>query len=140
MTKGDCDKVFTLLRQFYRNARQLSDKTTLLAWELALERFPYDAVKNSVLDYAARNKFFPDLADITAGLPLETAAPADTAPAQEQDRSMQPWMIQHMQKMADDFPVDGCPLWSDAKESGMPWSAWVKIYRERGGFSCSTSA
>lgn len=76
MTDEETQKLFTLLSQFYPNAKQLRSKDTLAAWRLALRAFPYDDVKSQVLRCAAREKFFPDLADLTAGLDCPTEAQA----------------------------------------------------------------
>lgn len=76
MNAAERQKIYTLLSKFYPNARQLNDRTLLTAWGLVLAKFPYAAVKDAVLSYAAGNKFFPDLSDITAGItPVADKAP-----------------------------------------------------------------
>ena len=74
MNEADRKKIYTLLSKFYPTARQLQDRATLTAWGYVLENYPYDDVKAAVLEYAARNKYFPDLSDITGG--LEASKPA----------------------------------------------------------------
>lgn len=87
MDKEEARKIYTLLAQYYPHARQLRDKLTLTAWGYVLERFAYSDVKDAVIGYAAKNKFFPDLSDLTAGLtPLPTDR--ETAAAWEEIRRM----------------------------------------------------
>jgi len=68
MTKEERTKILLLLSQYYPNAKQLRDKNRVAAWELVLARFPYDDVKNAVVEYAASHKFFPDVSDICGGI------------------------------------------------------------------------
>ena len=130
MTKEDTAKIFVLMQQFYPNARQLKDSTTRLAWELAIQRFPYEAVKNSVVEYAIGNKFFPDLSDITSGL-IPEVAPLHEPASEACDVS---WAIPHMQKMVERLGADAVPegvsTWADVKDS-MSWHDWAAIMRNR---------
>jgi len=74
MTREEIRKVFDLLTEYYPRAKQLKSPNGQAAWILALEKFPYEPVKNAVVLHATRSKFFPDVADITA----ELAAPAES--------------------------------------------------------------
>lgn len=69
MDKAEAIKIFELLQQFYPQAAALKDKKKRYAWRLALEPYAFDDVKAAVLAYAAKGKYFPDLSDLTAGLP-----------------------------------------------------------------------
>lgn len=80
MDRTERQRIYDLLSRYFPNARQLKDKKTLTAWGLALERFAYHDVKRAVISYAISNKYFPDVADITAGLAIADPA-ADAAPA-----------------------------------------------------------
>lgn len=80
MTKDERRKIYHLLSQFYPNAKQLKDNVFLTAFALALERFSYDDVKKSVVDYAIGNKFFPDVSDILGHLTPLVAEAQGTAP------------------------------------------------------------
>lgn len=71
MDRTERQRIYDLLSRFFPNAKQLKDKKTLTAWGLALEHFTYQDVKTAVISYAISNKYFPDLADITAGLPRQ---------------------------------------------------------------------
>lgn len=72
MNKEERIRVYRLLGQYYPNARQLRSAETLTAWGLVLEKFTYADVKARVVAYAARNKFFPDIADIVGDLTEQT--------------------------------------------------------------------
>lgn len=64
-------KIYALLARYYPNAKQLKNPAVLTAWGYILERLSYSDVKKAVIAYAARNKFFPDVADITSDLIAE---------------------------------------------------------------------
>lgn len=76
MNRTEREKIYRLLSNFYPNAKQLQSRETLTAYGLALERFTYEDVKTAVVDYAMRNKFFPDLSDLLSGLTPEATRPA----------------------------------------------------------------
>lgn len=66
MDKCEVEKLFTLFSQFWPN-KQVTTKMKL-AWEIALEPYSYAGVRAAAVAYARRNKFFPDVADITMGI------------------------------------------------------------------------
>lgn len=66
MEKSEVAKLFTLLLQFYPN-KQISENMKL-AWCIALEPYKYGDVRAAAVAYARRNKFFPDISDLTMGL------------------------------------------------------------------------
>ena len=74
MKPNEFDKVWRLLCELWPNqARERSAKV----WSVGLEPYSMAAVADQIMRYARKNKFFPDLADITASLPDETAAASD---------------------------------------------------------------
>ena len=88
MDKNERQKIYTLLSKYYPRARQLKDSATLTAWGYVLERYTYEDVKNSVINYAARNKYFPDLADLTGGLkPIFRENPISEAERMDMERT-----------------------------------------------------
>lgn len=66
MDRCEVEKLFTLFSQFWPN-KQVTAKMKL-AWEIALEPYSYADVRAAAVAYARRNKFFPDVADITMGI------------------------------------------------------------------------
>lgn len=136
MTEVERKKIYTLLSKFYPNARQLKDRSTLTAWGLVLEQFPYDAVKSSVLSYAARNKYFPDLADITGGLPhqpeeeqISRSVSMGEKERQDLKKSMawqQEWH-EHLRSM-------GLPTLREAVQANMTPGQWLLLLQEKGAW------
>lgn len=78
MDRSEVEKLFTLFSQFWPN-KQVTAKMKL-AWEIALEPYSYAYVRAAAVAYARRNKFFPDVADITMGIePQEEQAQEEQA-------------------------------------------------------------
>lgn len=68
MTDPEISKLFTLLEQFFPAAAKKKGDRFTLAWRLALSPYRYEDVKAAALAYVRANKYYPDLADLTAGL------------------------------------------------------------------------
>ena len=139
MNKEDRQKIYTLLSKYFPNARQLKDPATLTAWGLVLGKYPYDDVKNAVIEYVARNKFFPDIADITGSLtPEESTANLDLGPGRDRrelgplelrEKRMQDLLFERMREArARLLPLRraaGIPAtWPEAKAAGMTARQW----------------
>ena len=69
MTTEDFGKVWRLLCELWPN--QSRDRSATV-WRVGLEPYDMAAAADQIMRYARKNKFFPDLADITAGMPEET--------------------------------------------------------------------
>ena len=96
MDKTERKKLFSLLRQFYPNAKQLNP-VTMTAWAAVLENYDYTPVKAAVLDYAAHNKYFPDLSDLLA--PLHAVETVVKEPAIHPGKAwMKPYLEQYMKE------------------------------------------
>lgn len=76
MDRSEVEKLFTLFSQFWPN-KQVTAKMKL-AWETALEPYSYADVRAAAVAYARRNKFFPDVADITMGIEPQEEQAQDT--------------------------------------------------------------
>ena len=133
MNHHERQKIYDLLSQYFPNARQLKDKKTLTAWGLALEKFPYDDVKTAVINYAISNKFFPDLADITAGLvsadsrsavPIPSAIICETAVRQAH------WIKLYRNRLREELTRLGLPEFSGS--TGAEYHAWAKMCMDSG--------
>lgn len=88
MTHEERQKIYHLLSEFYPKAKRLQKPETRTAWGLILEQFTYEDVKNAVLTYAAKNKFHPDISDITGGL-----VPVAGAPEPEPQEKSSSWYL-----------------------------------------------
>ena len=95
MDKAERERLYTLLAQFYPNAKQLNP-VTLTAWGAVLEAYDYEPVKASVLDYAAHNKYFPDLSDLLA--PLHAVNMVVEAPSSASKAWMKPYLEKYMKE------------------------------------------
>ncbi len=73
MDRNETQLLLMMLEQFYPNKKFRDPKALFSAWALALEPYDFETVKRAAADYAAQNKFFPDLADLTAALPRRKA-------------------------------------------------------------------
>lgn len=83
MTKDDINKLFFLLKQFYPKINK--GDTFKLAWEMALEPYSYEQVKEATLAHVREKKFFPDIAEIVERIPKEVQPPEDTEPEEQGD-------------------------------------------------------
>lgn len=68
MTKEETRGLLIYLEQFWPNKRFKNPAAMLAAWADALAPFEYSEVKAAAARYATKNKFYPDLADLTTGL------------------------------------------------------------------------
>lgn len=89
MDKREVEQIFALLQTFYPRAAALQSKELRYAWRLALAPYAYEDVREAVLCYAAKGKFFSDLSDLTADLPRRR----ETGAAK---RGPQDWMVVYM--------------------------------------------
>lgn len=76
MDRCEVEKLFTLFSQFWPN-KQVTAKMKM-AWEIALEPYSYAECRAAAVAYARRNKFFPDVADITMGIAPQEKQAQDT--------------------------------------------------------------
>ena len=138
MDKNDVDRLFRLLEQFYPNARQIRSRDTRLAWELALRRYPYEQVRAAAVAYAQRNKYFPDLADLTAPcVPREDSGREGPDPVLrghvEELAQLFPTLEQLLELMERDYTAHGVPHPSQARKLGWTPEYWVRVCRARAG-------
>lgn len=111
MDRSEVEKLFTLFSQFWPN-KQVTTKMKL-AWEIALEPYSYADVRAAAVAYARRNKFFPDVADITMGIePQEEQPPEETLDTMERFA----WMRDYVHKERKLGRIS-----CYAREQGMTW-------------------
>lgn len=141
MTVDERQKIYHLLSKFYPNARQLKDRETLTAWGIVLEDYTYPDVKTAVLRYAAKNKFFPDLADITGSLTPVSAAAPEISPDRARPYVMGPGERRHLEEMKqlmadwhEELHAKGLPTFREATEAGLTPGQWLRLLNEGGGF------
>jgi len=141
MNKDERKKIYTLLSKFYPKAKQLKDRETLTAWGIVLENYIYDDVKTAVLRYAAKNKFFPDLADITGSLtPIQAVEPV-AAPDRFRCSPMGAAERRHLEEAKawqaewhESLRAKGLPTFREATQAGMTPGQWLHLLNSKGGF------
>ena len=137
MRKSEVESLFNLLEQFYPNAKQLCSKTVQAAWVLAVEPYAYEDAKAAAIAYARKNKFFPDVADITGGLtPIEPEKEEATPDPAFGDYSC---MRNHVAALRDArmelearFHAAGVVTITEAKAQGMGYDKWAELCRDAG--------
>lgn len=137
MNENERKKIYTLLSKFYPNARQLRDRATLTAWGYVLEKFTYDDVKSAVLDYASRNKFFPDLADLTGTLTPSTPKESTDirhAPMSATERRDMALIRRWVEERNKELRAKGLPTMREATEMGMTISQWHRLLESKGAW------
>lgn len=68
MDKRETTRLFRLLQQLYPNCSKFQEETSMLAWQLVLEPFEYDAIKANAINFARETRYPPDPADLCKGL------------------------------------------------------------------------
>ncbi|GEM_PF-3397339 len=136
MRKSEVESLFNLFEQFYPNAKQLCSKTVQAAWVLALDPYAYEDAKAAAITYARKNKFFPDVADITGGLtPIEPEETATPDPA----FGNYTCMGKHIAALKEAgaaldarYRQAGVPTPAEAKERGVSCKEWAELCRSAG--------
>ena len=68
MSNGEFEKVWRLLGSLFPGAAAKKGQVDKSVWRHALEPYSMQEITDRIMVYARQNKFFPDLADITAKL------------------------------------------------------------------------
>lgn len=117
MDRCEIDKLFALLSVFYPNSERGKSKVVKEAWALALSSYRYDDVKAAAAIYAARNKYYPDLYDITGH--LSPITPDDT-PTPEVCARKRCYAL-YARLLAEDCD-NNVSISAYAREHGLSWS------------------
>lgn len=132
MEQADVNRLFELLRQLYPNARQVQANNGVLkqTWGLVLEPYEYRQIRAAAIDYARGNKFFPDVADLTMGLPAaqrERSAP----PVVHREEDVEK-MAALAERLAAKYREAGVQPPSEAVEMGWTLERWSQACRAAG--------
>lgn len=68
MSGNEFDKIWRLLQTLWPNAAAKKSKNDIEVFRRGLAGYSMPEVADRIMEYARGNKYFPDLADITAGL------------------------------------------------------------------------
>ena len=94
MLEEDFNQIWRLLRIYFPSAAAKKESNFKSAWFYAMQPYRKDDVTAAIVNYARNNKYFPDLADITADLPLEQAD-------EEREQESISWMRPYAEKAKD---------------------------------------
>lgn len=98
MTRADIDSLFELLRLYRQGDRRADSEKLRKAWLLVLEPYAPADVKQALLTYLRRSKFWPDPSEIAIlcpPLPEESPpSPASAAPRRA-NAPLWDWWQQH---------------------------------------------
>ena len=75
MTKNDVEKLFNLLDILHPAGKKPRDPATIAAWQMVLEPFDYDQVKQAAVTHARQNRYSPEPAEIVANIPVPEPTP-----------------------------------------------------------------
>jgi len=136
MNKGEFEKVWNLYRGLFPGHHSLENKNIRAVWEVALLPYALDEVVASSMAYARRNKYFPNVAEITGK--LEPVEPLPELPKAEKAAGCA-WMAPYIRKLADrdaeahaeELHAAGLMTWSEAEAAGRDFGEWSLEYRER---------
>lgn len=120
MTKEEFEQVFTALGLFW--PRETVSESRKAAWWLALKPYPYQGgVREKIIAYARSPKgnFFPDVANLTAGLTPEISEPEKSGPD---------WIDELLEKLPPNRPD---PITRYASEHGITWGEAKKALEGR---------
>ncbi len=137
MSSNDFSKIWNLFRSLFPASPRVNSENDRIVWEVALSPYSLDDVTSSVMAWARKSKFFPDVADITAKLPL-----VETPHETPQDQQRRPygdtaWMAPYIRQVAakiteedaDEIHAAGILTWGEAAEKGTDFSTWNHEYR-----------
>jgi hypothetical protein len=130
MDEPGFDKIWNLLRQLFPASAKVKSAAAQTVWRRALEPYDLDAVTDACIDCARRSKFFPDIADVTGGLP---------APAHKEESETEDWVQDSVELLryaqaafggcseahADVYHAHGVQTWPEAQAAGVGWAAWL---------------
>lgn len=139
MSSDDFAKIWRLFRTLFSPSPRVNSENERIVWEVALRPYSLDDVTSSVMAWARKRKFFPDIADIT-----EKLTPVETPPEAPQNRRERPygdtaWMAPYIRKNAakiteqdaEEIHAAGLLTRGEAAAKGIDFAAWNRKYREK---------
>lgn len=138
MDKRGFEKIWNLYRTLYPGHHNLDDENLKIVWEVALMPFSLDDVAASVMAYARKKKYFPNIAEITENLEPEEL-PEEAREGPNRPYGDTAWMAPYIRKMAakiteqdaEKIHAAGLMTWGEATANGIDFAAWNRKYRER---------
>lgn len=117
MTKGDVDRLFSLLRELYPRQPQSETAERKLAWFLALEPYEYEAVRAAALAHARKSDYYPSVSEITAGL----ASPSEQDEPKNTERYKRNMIFAKLSQQLEEENKNKVSVSAYARQHGMTW-------------------
>lgn len=135
MDKRGFEKIWNLYRTLYPGHHNLDDENLKIVWEVALMPFSLDDVAASVMAYARKKKYFPNIAEITENLEPEEL-PEEVREGQNRPYGDTAWMAPYIRKLAatvtdeqaDEIHSAGIMTWREAEADGVNFAEWAQEY------------
>lgn len=137
MSSDDFAKIWRLFRTLFSPSPRVNSENERIVWEVALRPYSLDDVTSSVMAWARKSKFFPDIADITGKL-----TSVETSPETPQDQRKMPygdiaWMAPYIRKNAakitdedaEEIHAAGLMTWGEAETAWVDFRIWNREYR-----------
>lgn len=139
MSSDDFAKIWGLFRTLFSPSPRVNSEKERIVWEVALRPYSLDDVTSSVMAWARKSKFFPDIADITGKLTPVEAPPEKLKKRQNSPYGDTAWMAPYIRKMAariteedlEGIHAAGLLTWGEAEEKGVDFADWNREYREK---------
>ena len=130
MQAEEFEKVWTLYRTLFPAASaRISSPNVKMTWQVALSPYAMDDVVNASMEWARKNKFLPDIADITGGLHREIPEGPAACTGKDRAADMLP-LIQKFygsisQRRKEQLHAAGVETWNEARIHGVSWLDWL---------------
>lgn len=129
MDTAEFGNLWTLMANLFPASPKLKKQNMKKVWEIAVSSYALEDVTSSMVAYARKNKFFPDIADITSGL-AEISGEKKMQPKKAFDTS---WMLVYIQREAAHYSAEhaeqyhaaGVQTWPEARKSNVEWRDWI---------------
>ena len=138
MQTEEFEKIWTLYRTLFpASAAKVKSENVKMVWRVALAPFAMDDVVEASMNWARRNKFFPDIADITGSLAMETKSSGggdDAAPGgMRLSADMLPYIRKFFGQLAEarckQLHAAGLETWFESEARGVTWLDWIERCR-----------
>lgn len=139
MSQNDFETIWNLFRRLFPASPRVKGEKEKRVWGRALKPYGLEDVTESVMAWARKSKFFPDVADITGKL-----TPVETTPEIPPDRKERlygdtAWMAPYIRKMAakitdaesEEIQAAGLMTWGEAEKNGIDFFDWNLEYRKK---------
>lgn len=130
MQAEEFEKVWTLYRTLFPAASaRISNPNVKTTWQVALSPYAMDDVVNASMEWARKNKFLPDIADITGNLPrqIPPAQPLEDAShsAESVESVLRTFFAGIAERRREQLHAAGLETWNEACGHGVSWLDWI---------------